>query len=272
MDVRLVRGRELVARDSGAAVTPLVITSDFAAEVFGDADPVGQRLPALTWKGDRRIGDVEIVGVVATADVGSNPIGSATRVYAPMYGALAVVYPKPDALLIRTQGPAAPLVATFEKIAHDVAPMLPVRSMKTLAEVDDSQRSEILAAASASAAGGGLTLILASIGLYAVVALSVQQRRREIGVRVSLGARPGQVVAMFFGSGLRVSLAGLVIGLPLSAAALKIVSSQVGIPRTNVTAIAAAVTMVVVVVASLASWIPARRAAGVDPLIALRDG
>ena len=272
MDVPLIRGRELVARDSAAAVTPLVITDEFAAEVFGDADPVGRRLPAVTWQGDRRIGDVEIVGVVPAADVGSNPIGTATRVYAPMYGALAVAYPKPDALLIRTQGLAAPRVAAFQKIARDEAPELPVRSMKTLAEADDSQRSEILAAASAAAAGGGLTLILASIGLYAVVALSVQQRRREIGVRVSLGARPGQVVAMFFGRGLRVSLMGLVIGLPLSAAVLRIVSSQVGIPRTNVPAIAALVAMVVVIVASLASWIPARRAARGDPLIVLRDG
>jgi putative ABC transport system permease protein len=125
---------------------------------------------------------------------------------------------------------------------------------------------------SVSAAGGALTLLLASIGLYAVVALSVGQRRREIGVRISLGARPGQVVAMFFRNGLKVSLLGLAIGIPLSMAALKVIGAQVGIPRTNLAAIAAVVSLAVIVVASLATWIPARRAAGVDPLIALRDG
>src|ERR1044071_8075656 len=123
-----------------------------------------------------------------------------------------------------------------------------------------------------SALGGLITLLLASVGLYAVVALGVGQRRREIGVRISLGARPGQVVAMFFRGGLRVSLLGLAIGLPLGAATILIVGSQLGMPRANMPVIAAAVALAVVLVASLASWIPARRAAGVDPLIALRDG
>jgi len=105
--------------------------------------------------------------------------------------------------------------------------------------------------------------------------LAVNQRQREIGVRISLGARPGQVVRMFFRSGLRMSLIGLLIGLPLSVAALKVLESQVrmaGIPRVNMPLIASLVALAVIVVASLASWIPARRAAGADPLVALRDG
>jgi ABC-type antimicrobial peptide transport system permease subunit len=80
---------------------------------------------------------------------------------------------------------------------------------------------------------------------------------------------------MFFRSGLRVSLIGLLIGLPLSAAAVKVLQSQVnlmGIPRVNMPVIASLVGLAVIVVASLASWIPARRAAGTDPLVALRDG
>ena len=90
-----------------------------------------------------------------------------------------------------------------------------------------------------------------------------------------LGARPGQVVQMFLRSGLRVSLIGLGIGLPLSVLALKVLRPQmnmIGIPRVNMPLIASAVAVAVIVVASLASWIPARRAAGADPLLALRDG
>jgi ABC-type antimicrobial peptide transport system permease subunit len=179
---------------------------------------------------------------------------------------------KPDVILIRTSGLAEPLIGTFREIARAEAPLMPVTDMQTLAQIERDTRSEIVEAASAAAVGGVIALFLASIGLYAVVALGVGQRRREIGVRISLGARPAQVVGLFFRSGLRVSLLGLAIGLPISAAVLAVVGSQVGMPRANLPVIAALVAITVVVVASLATWIPARRAAGVDPLIALRDG
>ena len=143
--------------------------------------------------------------------------------------------------------------------------------MKTLAQTEREKRAETIQATSALAAGGVLTLMLAAIGLYAVVALSVGQRRREIGIRISLGAQPREVVAMFFRSGLRVSLTGLAIGLPLSVVAIRLISAQARLPRTNMPAIAASVAAVVIAVAALASWVPARRASGVDPLIALRD-
>lgn len=253
-------------------MTPIVIGSDLAAQAFGGGDPIGKRLSVLTRNEDRRTGEAEVVGVVAVENVGSSEYGSDMRVFAPMDGALAVPGPKPDALLIRTEAPSAPLIATFQKIARAEAPMTPARSMKTLAQIDREARSEVIQATTAAAVGGSVTLFLASIGLYAVVALAVSQRRREIGVRISLGATPRQVSAMFFRSGLRVSLTGLLIGLTLSAATLKVLASQVGLPRTNIPEIAAVVTLAVVIVASLASWIPARRAAGVDPIVALRDG
>ena len=149
--------------------------------------------------------------------------------------------------------------------------MMPARDMKTLAQIERDARSEIIQATSASAVAGIVTLFLAAIGLYAVIALGVSQRRREIGVRISLGARPGQVVAMFFRSGLRVSVIGLLIGLPLSAATLMIVGSEIGMPRMNLPLLTLSVAGAVVTVACLASWIPARRAAGVDPLEVLKS-
>jgi ABC-type antimicrobial peptide transport system permease subunit len=141
--------------------------------------------------------------------------------------------------------------------------------------MDREKRSEIVQATGASAVGGLITLLLASIGLYALVALAVSQRQREIGVRISLGARPAQVVRMFFRSGLRMSLVGLLIGLAPSAVALKVLEPQVrmaGMPHVNMPMIASLVALAVIVVASVASWLPARRAAGADPLVALRDG
>jgi predicted permease len=273
MDQRIVMGREFIESDSTLSVGPIIIGSDFAARVFGAENPIGKRLVTLNWSGKRRLGEAEIVGVVSADDAGTSENGTSIRVFTSMGGPLGVPG-NPDGMLIRTVRPAAPLLATFREIAHAEAPMLPIRSMKTLRQMDSEKRSEILEATGASAVGGLITLLLASIGLYAVVALAVNQRQREIGVRVSLGARPGQVVQMFFRSGLRVSLIGLAIGLPLSVVALKALRSQVnlGIPDVNMPMIAAAVALAVIVVASLASWIPARRAAGADPLVVLREG
>lgn len=271
MAVPIVRGRGFIREDSLAPITPIVIGADFARQAFGEQDPIGKRFTALSWEKESRVGEVEVVGVVAVEDVGNSQMGLQLRVFTPMTSSLATGGDA-DALLIRTEQPAAPLIRTFQEIARAEAPMLPVRTMKTLADIDRENRSEIIEATGAAAAGGLIALLLASVGLYAVVALSVNQRRREIGVRVSLGATPRQVVAMFFRNGLRVSLTGLLIGLPLGVGAMKILASQGGIPQTNTPVIAASVALAVVVVASLASWIPARRAAGVDPLVALRDG
>jgi len=270
MDNRLLRGREFVAADTLAATPPVVIASDLAEAVFGSADPIGRRLTTFGTDPSRPTGAVEIVGVVAATEVGASDQGAEVRVYTPMGGPLAIPLPGPDAVLVRTQGPAAAMVARIRAVAQAEAPMTPVREIRTLAEIDREARSEVVEAAGAAAAGGMVALVLAAIGLYAVVALAVSQRRREIGVRVALGARPRQVVALFFATGVRASLAGLLLGLPLSAAVLRIVASVAGVPPTNTVAVATAVALAVVTVAAVASWLPARRAAGVDPLAALR--
>ena len=114
-------------------------------------------------------------------------------------------------------------------------------------------------------------MILASIGLYAMLRIGVERRRREIGVRMALGAREREVVLMFFTSGLRVALTGLAFGLPLSVAGLAYLTMRTDMQEHSVVGIAAVVTVAVVGVAALASWLPARRAAAVDPMVALRS-
>jgi ABC-type antimicrobial peptide transport system permease subunit len=144
--------------------------------------------------------------------------------------------------------------------------------MQTLAQGDRVRRRSRLEATGAVAACGMLALVLASIGLYAMVSVAVGQHRREIGIRLALGAHARQVVRMFFSSGLRVSLLGLALGLPLSVVGLVVVLRNTeDLPRDSVPAVVALVSLAVVGVASLASWLPARRAAGVDPMVALRS-
>ncbi|HEY6213206.1 MAG TPA: ABC transporter permease, partial [Vicinamibacterales bacterium] len=271
MDIPLMRGRDFISADTALKVARIIIGSDLAAQAFGETDPIGKRMAMLTSREGRRYGEAEVIGVVAESEVGGSEFGGGIRIFTPNFGPLTVPEERPDALLIRVQGLAEPMISTFQEIARAEAPMMPARDMKTLAQIERDARSEIIQATSASAVAGIVTLFLAAIGLYAVIALGVSQRRREIGVRISLGARPGQVVAMFFRSGLRVSVIGLLIGLPLSAATLMIVGSEIGMPRMNLPLLALSVAGAVVTVACLASWIPARRAAGVDPLEVLKS-
>jgi ABC-type antimicrobial peptide transport system permease subunit len=116
-----------------------------------------------------------------------------------------------------------------------------------------------------------VALILCAIGLYAIVSFAVGQRTREIGVRTAMGAAPRQVVGMFFWRGLRLSVIGLVIGLTLSVIVVRLFALVNGRPtQPGILVIAAVVASIVVGVAALATWIPARRAATVDPLSMLR--
>jgi ABC-type antimicrobial peptide transport system permease subunit len=115
-----------------------------------------------------------------------------------------------------------------------------------------------------------LALLLSAIGLYAVVSFSVGQRTREIGIRTALGAQRSAVVRMFFVKGLALSALGILLGLPLSMIATRIIAQTLDWPMSSSPLIGVAIGGVVVVVTALAAWIPARRASTIDPLIALR--
>jgi ABC-type antimicrobial peptide transport system permease subunit len=136
-------------------------------------------------------------------------------------------------------------------------------------------RRGLLVGSAAVGMGGLIALLLFCIGLYAVVAFAVRQRTREIGIRTALGARRDQVVRMFVGGGLRLAALGLVLGLPLSLLALRAITSEIGaseaeqaLLRTPV--LAGIITGLVLSMSWLATWIPARHAARVDPMTAVR--
>jgi ABC-type antimicrobial peptide transport system permease subunit len=123
------------------------------------------------------------------------------------------------------------------------------------------------------AAAGALVLLLSSIGLYGAVALGVGQRRREIGVRMALGARAGQVVSLFYAGGVRLGIIGLLLGLPISLVAKYFLDQQGAVSRgpqsaPSIVLVGGLVAVVVLVVASVATLIPAARAARVDPVTA----
>ncbi|MEP6834933.1 MAG: FtsX-like permease family protein [Gemmatimonas sp.] len=258
MDVEVLSGREFIVADSASPFTPIIVSSRFVHDVLEDGPAIGRRFY-------RRIGPwmdtLQIVGVVA-AEHGRDNLEQ-------MFMRLRTMR-RPEALLIRTIVPAASVIPTVRNIVRNEAPMLPVVTLETVAQQNRNSRSDFFQISMASAAGGLTTLLLGCVGLYAVVALAVGQRKREIGIRVALGAQQSQVLELFFLNGLKLSLIGLFIGLPLSATSLHLLATQVGMPRSNMMFVTAIVALMVIGVASIATWLPARKAANVDPLVALR--
>jgi putative ABC transport system permease protein len=177
-----------------------------------------------------------------------------------------------DGLLIRTHGQAEAFLPALRHLIRDAAPQLPVSEMETQAQRDDAERDIALKISLLVAAAATLALILASLGLYGVVSLAVRQRTREIGIRIAVGAAPARVARMFLASGMRIGAAALLLGLPVCVVGLHLLLSNNALiaPSLNPWHIGAAIAAILLAVVALATWIPARRAAAVDPASTLR--
>ena len=272
MGLSFVRGRDFDAAERSHD-DAVVIGSRLAQRLWGGADAVGRRLvsagPNL-----RRTSTFTIVGVVDDATTGARDGQTLRELPGTREGETRVFMPRvrtTSHLLVRTQGPAEQLLPTIRAAAADEAPALPVVAARTLAAVEASERRSAVTAISAAGGAGALALLLSAIGLYAVVAFAVGQRVREIGIRTALGAERRQVVSLFVWHGLRLSLLGLVIGLALGIGGGRVLSAVDGHePPAGLLGLSALVAVFVIGVALLASWLPARRAARIDPLEALR--
>ena len=176
-----------------------------------------------------------------------------------------------EAVEVRTGGDAASMTAEVEQAVRSLAPNLPVFEVKTLRQSLYSINGLLLyeVVAAVAAVMGGLGLVLAIVGVYGVLSYVVQQKTGEIGVRMALGARPGDVLRMVYRQGLRVVSVGLVGGLAVSLALAHFVRSMLEVsPVDGVTYVG--VSALLTVVALVACWVPARRATLVDPMRALR--
>ena len=272
MGISFARGRDFDAAERGRDGA-IVIGSGLARRLWGGADAVGRRLVSVgpTLGG---IVTFTVVGVVDDATTGER---DRERRLPPLPGIRDVVrIYKPRVhmtghLLVRTHGRAEHLLPTIRAAAANEAPALPIVAARTLAAAEASERRSVVTAISAAGGVGALALLLSAIGLYAVVAFAVRQRVREIGIRTALGAEGRQVVRLFVGRGLRLCLVGLVLGLALGIGGARVIAAVGGNePPVGTLGLAALVAVFVVGVALLASWIPARRAARIDPLEALR--
>jgi predicted permease len=263
MGVPLLRGDDLPPADTNSTA---IISSDLARALWGNSDPIGKRFKQLTPAQFARR-DLIVTGVYDSRHLPSGT--SSARIYRSVKEWPATRY------LIRTAGPATERADTVRRIAREELPTTPIDRPITLAQIDEEQINAMRTTGLAAFSVTTLVLLLASIGLYGIVALSVGQRRREIGVRMALGARASQVVGLFYRSGLKLGVLGLVLGLPISLVAtraLPALGEQAGshTQAPNLWVIGPPVAAVVLIVASIATLIPATRAARVNPVTALR--
>jgi putative ABC transport system permease protein len=264
LDIPILLGRDITLADTAGREMPVVIGSDLARRVWGEANPIGRTLIRPSQEGDTMT--LAVVGVF-DASYTTTRGGAAERVYTAHRKQW-----RRDAILVRTRGGAEPFLPALRSMIRDAAPGLPVTRLATREMIDRDEQKVTLRVTALAGAGGALALLLASLGLYGVVSLAVQQRRREIGIRIAVGARPGQVARMFLASGVRVGALALLIGLPVCIIGLRVLLRQdfVIAPAVNPWSIGIGVGAALLAVASGASWVPARRAARVDPATTLR--
>ncbi len=261
----LIEGRTLTRADWETR-TPVLLVNQAFADQFFEGRALGER---IKWDEDREF--AEIVGIVG--DVREFGLRRDVRpmAYLPM-----VVgdwpYPGMDAmsLVVRTAPDAAPPIAAVRELVTSLDRDVPLTSVRTLREVLAEDMSETSFTALLLGLASGVAVFLGGIGLFGVIAYVVGQRTREIGVRVALGARPGEIRALVLRQGAGVVVLGIAAGL-LAARGMSAVMASIlfGIEATDPLTYALAPTLLLVVAAA-ATWMPARRAARVDPVTALR--
>ena len=265
MRIPLLKGRLLEDADEHREKRVCVVDQAFAAYYWPGADPLGHRLEQNVKIEDKTA--ATIVGVVAS--VKQNELSENTG-HGAVYFPYSVYNSSYFSLLVRTALPPASMAPMVQKAVLQIDPELPVDDLRTMqARIDDSlvaRRSPAILAGIFAA----VALLLAAIGTYGVLAYAVSQRRREIGVRMALGALPQQILAQFLGLGARLLLVGIALGILgtwFAGRAMQSVLFGVGALHPGVLAATATVMLGVVF---FALFLPSRRAARVNPLDALR--
>jgi putative ABC transport system permease protein len=265
MGIPLLSGRAIAPADQPGAPQVLVVNRAFARTFFPNEDVLGKTI-LLGWGGVPGGDTRQIVGVVG--DVHSFGLEEAPEptVYAPMMQRTDHAV----SIVVRTAGAPANLAAPLRALVRDLDRELPVYSLQTMDERVSSSVGRQRFYASLIAIFAAVALVLSAVGLYGVIAYAVSQRTHELGVRVALGATGNRISRMVIGEGLVLTGVGIAIGTLTSLFAARLVSSLLfGVTPLDPITIGS-VIFALVAVAILASWLPARRAARVDPLIAMR--
>jgi len=255
LGIRLLRGRWLGDTDSGA----VLLNESMARQAFGALDPIGRRISAP--------GPATVVGVVTNLKYSQLDAAPPAEIYIPYQQS---PFFAGGSLAVRTAGDAVAMAPANRKLILGIDPTQPVYSVKTLEQaLADSvapRRFNLFLMGTFAAAA----LLLALVGIYGVIAYSVAERTREIGVRMALGAQRHEVVRMVVGEGMAMALAGIAAGLAGAWGLTRLIASLLYDVKANDPPTFAAVAAALAATAMLACCVPALKAARVDPMVALR--
>lgn len=261
MGIPVLRGSTFAGLGEKDATASVVISASLAKALFGDADPIGRGIDPGGH--GRFLPVIGVVGDVRHGSLGAAPVPtfywSMHRfIYGPMH------------LAVRTAGDPASLLGSLRTAAREIDATVPLFRVHTLEQLRDENVARQRLALQLFAGFAAAALVLAALGTYGVVAFAVQLRTREIGIRVAVGAQQRDVIQLVLGRTLRLAAIGIAAGLALAFAASRLLASLLYATSPNDTVSYTVGIAGLLIAALAASWLPTRRAARVDPMIALR--
>ena len=263
LNIPLKRGRVFTSEDRPDGPQAVVINETFARRYFPDEDPLGHRINLDNPQTSPWATIVGVVGDVRHEAMGQEP-------YPQMYAASAQNPPRGATLVMKTEADPSSLISAIRSEIRNLDASLPLYNIRPMEQLTRESMARPRFNTFLIALFAALALLLASVGIYGVMSYSVTQRTHEIGVRMALGAASTDITKMIVAHGLKVSLAGVAVGLAASFGLTRLMKSLLyGVSATDpitFTGIAALLTLVAIV----ACYIPARRATHVDPMVALR--
>jgi putative ABC transport system permease protein len=264
MEIPLIRGRMFADRDSWNSLHVAVISDALARQRFANEDPIGQVIEFGNM--DANLKPLTIVGIVGDVRAQGLDRPASPIIYTDFRQRGAGLTPT---IIIRSTEAPETIIPTIRSVFRDIAPDVPVKISTFETELGGwlAQRRFVLFLVALFAV---VTLGLAALGIYGVIAFSVARRTQEIGIRMALGALPGDVLRLIIGEAARIAATGIVIGVILSVFITHLMSSLLFDVRATDPWTFAAVAVLLTAVALLASYVPARRAVRVAPEVALR--
>jgi putative ABC transport system permease protein len=262
MRVPLLSGRWLSSRDTERTAGVVAVNQEFVQRFFGGKNPLGQHLK-LT--GDQTRAR-EIVGIVGTVKQGALDETPRAAMYVPL-----AQYPPPDMdVVVRAAANPLQLATTLREIVHSMDKDQAISAVRSMDDVVSASVAQPRFSSELLSLFAALALVLAAVGLYGVIAYTSIQRTHEIGIRMASGASPGDVLRLVLGQGLRLALTGAGIGILGALALTRLMQGLLFQVSATDPATYIGVTTVLTIVTLVASYLPARRAMRVDPMVALR--